>query len=497
MQWSSRFLKRFLLVSLASLPGCGSTPQIATEPPPVQQGWQEGDFATAGFEEYATRQPFEANVNEQNLAQQIGLHAQSSALQCLARETAAFFSHYAHEPDPKTVAFLSHHCGYPGRPLHLALSGKNLNAIASYLRTIYNPQWPAAVGVVEKDHRVSAALLYDPSALSLEPFSRRLPSYLKGQLIESEGLLELWDHRGQALPIASDEEHRFEAQIPAKAGDRIELTLERWGFRQILAQFDLRPLQKRYEPPQKPQVDGNMAQTLAQKINLFRKNHGVTELRYCPKESAELTSWMDQINAAPLMLYDERGWPYLQEYIFSEGQDASQLFEIIEFSPTSKKTLLADASHLAIGLKPFESGDGYDAIVLILRAFEEQSLLTIQEQLKTQIAEIRQKQGLNPLLFDEKTSQVAEQLAQELISQTLEADQALNRLQTLMQQAQLKGHYSLEILTFSRPEEIDWPELQSLTVTPTATMGLGLVYGPLPPYGIPQNLAVFVILEPL
>lgn len=508
----------------ALLAACGgTTPKPPTVHPaggvdaaPAAPG--VGTFVTPGAQRWAEPEPLPATPLEQHL--RLALHratAPPPTLDCLAREYAAAFAALQKDPDPGAVDQMAAHCGYWTRPaVAQAVTGADVVALERFVGTLPPAlrERPVAVGAARgTDGRVTAAFLTGPAELTLAPVPRKGAGRIEGRLLRGDGIVELWidDAEGpRELKLARGPTGDFQGSVPASAGPaRVELVRRHGRFRHTLALLEVGapgPASYTVRPaPEGPVQPSAVAADLTEQINAARTTAGLPALTLETRLASVLHDWMRRLPEhktpqAPPGMLDDRGWPYARlRFAFSTGVDAAQAAKLLLQTPTGHWVVTGpEAGQLAIGVRPYARGGGFDAVIVSLVRFAAVPAAEARPRLLERLNALRAKAGHAPLAADAGMDDRAQALADAALAGQTKWPEVVP---TLMQQVRdgklVRGSFAAGALTAVALDSAPLADEANALAPEMSVIGFGVAGGPLPGGGAPRYLIVYLVAQAL
>jgi hypothetical protein len=506
------------------LVACGGTapkptpthPAGGSDAAPVAPG--VGTFVTPGAQRWAETEPLSPTPLERHL--RLALHravAPPPSLDCLAREYAAAFAATQVDPDPGAVDQMAAHCGYWTRPaVAQAVTGADVVALERYVGTLPPAlrERPVAVGAARgADGRVTAAFLTGPAELTLAPVPRKGAGRVEGRLLRGDGIVELWidDAEGpRELKLSRGPTGDFQGGVPASAGPaRVELVRRHGRFRHTLALLEIGapgPTGYTLRPaPEGPVQPGVVAAGLTEQINAARGAAELPALTLETRLASVLHDWMRRLPdqktpQAPPGMLDDRGWPYARlRFAFTTGVDAAQAAELLLKTPTGRWVVTEpEAGQLAIGVRPYTRGGGFDAVIVSLVRFAGVPAAEARPRLVERLNALRAKAGHAPLTSDAGLDARAQALADAALAGQTKWPEVVP---TLMQQVRdgklVRGSFAAGALTAVALDSAPLAEEANALAPEMGVVGVGVAGGPLPGGGAPRYLIVYLVAQAL
>ncbi len=504
-------------LTAAGLVGCGSRPANTGGPTdpgqaPIRPLPAAGAFYTDGLADYGAT-AWAVTPLETALARDLALAlSPPPALSCLAREYAARFAVDGADPDPGTVAALARHCGYWTTPRGpYSVTAPDDAALTAHLRTLPPSTFEGtvALGVApHPDGKLTFTLLRDPGELRLAGAVARstTAAALDGRLVRGDGALELWvdDRDGpRRIEIAVSPVGAFDAAIPAGA-ERVELARKQGRFRRTVALFDRRARPESYAPPpaERPASE-QTAERLIAGINTRRTAAGLDPLTHEARLDPVLDDWLHRVaerNAddSPPGMLDERGWPYTRlRYAIASGRDADQIVELLVEAPTGRRAVLTDeVGRIAVGLRPFAKGRGFDAVFAAVQAFVATPPTEARAALLTQLNAERSGDGTAPLKASAALDSVAQRLAEDALAGRRAWDTVVaTAMGTVREQKLVQGAFAAGAFPAPSLEGAPFSQEPNAMSPAVGHIGIGVAGGPLPDGGAPRYLVVYIVAE--
>lgn len=502
-----------LLLACGSTPatrGGGSKPTPPTDAPPLPA---PGAFYTAGLADYGAADGWTANPLETTLVRELALAVTPPPpLACLAREYAARFAADRTDPDPGTVAALARHCGSWTTPRGpYSVTAPDPAQLRSHLATLPPSTFEGTVGlgvVPHPDGRLTFTLLRDPGELRLEGAVPRTPAAqpIAGRLVRGDGRLELWvdDTTGpRRIEIEVSPVGAFTSTLPAGA-ERAELALKQGRFRRTVALFDRRPRAASYPaPPTARPADGETADRLIERINALRTAAGLSPLAHEARLDPVLDDWLHRVaerNAddSPPGMLDEKGWPYARlRYAIASGRDAEQIVALLVEAPTGRRAVLTDAvERIAVGLRPFAKGQGFDAVFAAVRSFTPTPPAEARRILVDGLNRERTADGTPPLKPSAVLDEVAQRLAEDALAGRRAWPEVVPTAMSSVKDAKLvRGAFAAGAFPAPTLAEAPFSQEPSAMAAAVRHIGIGVAGGPLPDGGAPRYLVVYIVAK--
>lgn len=503
--------------ALAGLVGCGSRPATTGGPSdpsatPIRPLPAAGAFYTDGLADYGAA-AWAATPIETTLTRDLALAlSPPPALSCVAREYAARFGRDGADPDPGTVAALARHCGYWSTPRNpYSVTAPSEAELIAHLRTLPPSSFEGTVGLGVAPHRdgkLTFTLLRDPGELRVDrPVARATAAAeFAGRLVRGDGALELWvdDTDGpRRIEIEVSPVGAFTAAIPAGA-ERVELALKNGRFRRTVALFDRRPRSKGYPPPPAARPAGEQtADRLIDRINALRTAAGLDPLTHETRLDPVLDDWLHRVaqrNAddSPPGMLDERGWPYARlRYAIASGRDADQIVALLVEAPTGRRAVLTDeVQRIAVGLRPFAKGEGFDAVFAAVRSFVPTPPAEARRALLERLNADRAADGTAPLKPAATLDQVAQRLAEDALAGRRAWDTVVATAMGAVKDEKLvQGAFAAGAFPSPNLEGAPFSQEPNAMSPAVGHIGIGVAGGPLPDGGAPRYLVVYVVAE--
>lgn len=517
---TARRAARLLTVSLAavSLAACGGsqTPrpgspepgEAAARPLPAP-----GAFYTDGLPVYAAADGWAPDPLEIRLIREVGRALDPPpALDCLAREYAARFAADRADPDPGTVLALGRHCGYWTQPQHpYSLTAPDEAALLDHIRRLPAAVFEGTFGVgvaIDPEGPVTASFLRDPGEVRIDtPIARQTTAApITGRLVRGDGRLELWMDGAdgpQRVELTVSDVGRFSGTVPAEAL-RVELARKQGNFRRTVAVFDRGPRPAGYPPPGPDrQAAEAAAEQLIARINDVRDAAGLKPLVHAARLDPVLDDWLHRVaersaDDSPPGMLDARGWPFAElRYAIASGRDADQIVGLLVEAPTGRRAVLtADVQRIAVGLRPFEKGRGYDAVFAAVRPFEPTPPAEARAALLTTLNATRAQDGAPPLKPSPVLDRVAQALAEDaLVGKVAWAEVVPGVMAVVRQEKLVRGAFAAGAFPTPNLEAAAFDQEPSALAPAVTVVGIGVAGGPLPGGGAPRHLVVYIVAE--
>lgn len=511
-------MKRALWI-VALLAACGGTPTRPTggggaTDPKVRPLPAAGRFYTPGLADYAGTARLASDPLEEKLRQILKRSIDPPAsLECLAREHAARFAADKRDPSPGATQAIADHCGYWGRPNQTRSATSTSEAeLIRYFEQIPVDKIPdpIAVGVARNpDGRVTGTLVVPPAEIKLDPVPRAPtgPITLKGRLLAGDGTLEVWIDDGavQEIPVTADKAGRFTAQIPAPKGQlplTVEVVRKQGLFRHTMGLLSLNtPRQDGYTEGPAPAAGRPTPRALVDAVNAARAAARVPPMRSADPIHTRLDDWMARLASGeptgpPPGMLDDRGWPFaITRFGFSAGVDAAQAVRLLTDTPTGRRALLDPrVDQVAIGVRAFPRGAGFDAVFLGLKRFESQSPKAVRDLIHQRLTS---KRGTG--VADNATLQaIAQKVADDVMAGRIEWKQAVPTLMdTIRTEKPVRGGFGAGGFTTADPAAAELAQMQHAVDPAMKHIGLGIASGPLPGGGAPRYVIMYIVAEAL
>lgn len=508
------------LAAALALAGCGGAPRPdaggpAADPegsavPPLPA---PGAFYTAGLPAYAA-DGWILDPAEQALSHDLGRAlAPPPALDCLAREYAARFAADGRDPDPGTVAALAHHCGYWTRPATpYSVTAPDAAALAEHARKLPPVALEGTVGLGVARHPdgpMTLTLLRDPGEVRLDaPVARETAAgRVAGRLVRGDGRLELWvdgDEGPQRIELAVTDVGRFDGAIPAGAR-RVELARKQGNFRRTVALFDRGPRATGYAPPPTTPAPAaeQTADGLIDRVNALRSAAGLPPLTHEARLDPVLDDWLHRVadrtaDDTPPGMLDPRGWPYARlRYAISSGRDAAQIVDLLVETPTGRRAVLTDeVDRVAVGLRPFDDGRGFDAVFAAVQGFTPMPPEAARAALLGALNAARTQDGSAPLASSPVLTAVAQRLAEEaLAGRRAWGDVVPGAMEAIKAEKLVRGAFAAGAFPTATIEGAPFEQEPGAMAADVRHIGIGVIGGPLPDGGAPRYLVVYVVAE--
>lgn len=503
---------------------CGSTPTRTTgtgggaaavevEARPLPE---PGRFYTPGLADYAGTTRLASDPLEERLRQLLKRSIDPPAsLECLAREHAARFAADRRDPTPGATQAIADHCGYWGRPNQTrSATSKSEAELITYFEQIPLDKIPdpIAVGVARNpDGRVTGTLVVPPAEIKLDPVPRKPKGAvtLKGRLLQGDGTLEVWIGDGSntntKIPVQADPAGRFTAQLPAPKGQlpfSVEIVRKQGLFRHTMGLLTLNlPRQEGYAPKPKPAAARPTPKALVDAVNRARTVARITPMRSADAIHTRLDDWMARLASGeptgpPPGLLDDRGWPYaITRFGFSAGVDADEAVQLLVDTPTGRRALLdARIDQVAIGVRPFPRGDGFDAVFLGLKRFESQPAKVVRDLIHQRLTT---KRG-NGVADNARLQAIAQKVADDVMAGRIEWKQAIPTLMEVVRtEKPVRGGFGAGGFTTADPATAELEKMRHAVDPMMKHIGLGIASGPLPGGGAPRYVIMYIVAERL
>lgn len=438
------------------------------------------------------------------------------AVDCLAREYAARFAVDGRDPDPATIQSLAHHCGYWGVPRDTySVTAPDRETLATHLTQLPIGELTGAVGVGVAEHpdgKVTVSLLAAPAAVRIEPVARTLGTgaiKVQGRILRGDGQTEVWIGHGAGAPeklkITSAPTGEFAADVKLERPGpmRIEVVRRTGSFRATVALMLLyERLPDRYPPFSDPGPRDHAALVAA--INGARKAKGLTPLTHRLNLDSRLDGWLERAVAAggptqaPAGMSESDGMAYAQlTYAFARGADAKQAVELLSQTPTGQRAIYdAVDNEVAVGMRPFPRGVGFDAVIVALRRFERLAGPVAREIVSAKLGANRRARGVEPLRVDGKLQALAESTASSVMTGTLPWKQVVPTLMSQIRERGLaRGSFGAGAFTVAGPGVADFLKEQQAMAAEMRFLGLGVMGGVLPGDGVPRYIVIYVVAQ--
>lgn len=509
------------LIGLAALLcACGGGPTAVRDPDgPKNQARPlppPGTFESPGLEPFAAVSGWSATPLETEVVRTIGRALEPPpALDCLAREYATRFAADGRDPDPGTVAALARHCGYwtVPRKTH-AVTAPDEAKLMAHVRRLPPAAFEGTIGVglvADPAGPLTLAILHDPGEVRFDaPLARQTeaPAPLDGRLVGGDGALEMWidDAEGpRRIELAVADAGRFSATVPAGA-TRVELARRQGRFLRTVALFDRAPRPERYAPPPPagPPADARQtAEALVAAINARRRAAGLATLTHETRLDPVLGDWLHRVaerNAddSPPGMLDERGWPFARlRYAIAAGRDAEQIAALLVDAPTGRRAVLTDeVDRVAVGLRPFAGGSGFDAVFAAVRGFTPTPPAEARRALLDGLNAARAQDGMAPLRDTPTLDALAQTLAEEALSGRRAWDTVVPGAMGGVAEGKLvSGGFAAGAFATPTLEQAPFASEPGAMQPGVTRIGIGVAGGPLPGGGAPRYLVVYIVAE--
>ncbi len=517
----SRIILQILVMLLAA--ACGSAPERTSvrtddsslameQPKPLPQ---PGTFYGPGLSEYASKNALTPSQFERSIHFALRRSVMPPpSMDCLAREYAARFAADGKDPLPTVVRALARHCGYWGLPRNqLSLTARTEAELMEHLKRVPDDivQGMVAVGAVRHpDGRVTVSMLNPPRDLILEPTPRQMPLKIAGQVLRTDGDIEVWVDHGSAQPslLIADagSTGQFNVTMPDRTDIRtIEITRKTGDFRTTIALLQLGQRWERYDTEEAHQVkreDYDMLRgQMEKRINAYRKQGGLPSLKLQQRLLVPLDDWLSRLSsragpATPPGLLDERGWKYASvRYGLTHGEDGQRAVDLFFETPTGKGIVLdPNINEVAVGLRAFPHGNGVDAVIVGLERFEAKPRDQLIQTLVTETNSQRGAIGRNPLKNFQALNKLVQPIAEKVLSGELPWDQAMeDMIKTVKRSRLIRGEILIGGFTVPNLRLVQFTEDDAAMDPFGQAVGFGVAGGLLPGSGSPRYIVLYFV----